>query len=508
MSTTYGHPGVYVREQLLSGQPSFDPSVSTAVFIAPHGKGPQTPYEVRSWSEFTRVFGGFPARTSLLPYALYNYFSSGGSRAVVVRVASASAVTATVDLNDRATSPEPTIGVSALNPGVWGNDIDIAIADAGTEQFSLWVHYQGTSTANVVERWNDLSMDPDSPRYFANIINSAASGSKYIVVENLESETSGYVESRPATTTAGSPISLTTGADGDTPTTLELTTALDVLDSVDHTFVLNLPGVSETSVIDAAVAKCATSGRGFVVIDTSPGMTVSEAAAYAESLAASSYGAVYYPWLNFRDPAGTGAGSTRSLPPGGSVVGAYVNTDSSRGVWKAPAGLSTRVPGAVSLTTTLSDSDLDTLHASHVNAVRHIAQTGICVMGARTLKQSEADKYVPVRRTLIYLRQELLNRTRWASFEPNDAVLWRTLEGRIEQFLTEFWQEGGLKGNSASDAFFVRVDDTINTPEVVSAGEVRIEVGVALQYPAEFVIITLSQWEGGNGQAVELTAVG
>ena len=506
MSTTYGHPGVYVRERLLSGQPDFDPSVSSAVFIAPHGRGPTEPVEVRSWSEFTRIYGGFPARTSLLPYALYNYFNAGGSQAYIVRVAGATAAVASVDLLDRdAGVPLPTVGVSAVDAGAWGNDLAITITDAGTDQFNLWVHYQGTSNANIVERFNDLSMDPDSPRYFEAIINSASGGSFYIVVENLESATEGYLNTRPA---VGSATPLAAGANGDTPTTLELTTALDELEKINRTYVLNFPGVSETSVIDAALAKCAESGRGFLIVDPSPGMNVTEVNAYAASLSASSYGAVYYPWLHYRDPAGTGAGATRELPPGGSVAGAYVSTDTRRGVWKAPAGLDTRVPGAVGLTTSLSDSDLDALHGGHVNAVRHIAQSGICIMGARTLKRNEADKYVPVRRTLLYLRQELLDRTQWAGFEPNDEVLWSTLEGRLSQFLTGFWQEGGLKGTSASEAFFVRVDSSINPPEAVAAGEVRIEVGVALRYPAEFVIITLSQWEGGNGQAAELTTIG
>ena len=496
--SNFGHPGVYVRERLLSGQPDFDPSVSTAVFVAAHGRGPLEPTEIRSWSEFVRIYGGFPARTSLLPYALFNYFNNGGTNAIAVRVVGTGAATASADLDDRDATPEPTLSVTAKNPGLWGNDISIGILDVGEDRFELRVHFGGTGAANIVERFTDLSMDPDSPRNVEAIINSASGGSFYISVEDLESD---GTDARPALT-AGTPVSLAGGDDGDTPSVEDLTASVAELEKINRTFVVNFPGTSETAVIDAALAKCEELGRGFLLIDSVPGAIPSETADYAESLSASSYGAVYYPWAHYRDPASSGSGATRHLPPGGAVAGIIAATDTSRGVWKAPAGLSARIAGAVSLERSLSDSDLDMLHGGHVNAIRHIAQTGICVMGARTLKRSDADKYVPIRRSLIHLRRELLERTRWASFEPNDAVLWNELQSRLSQFLTGYWQEGGLKGQTASEAFFV------NTGPGNDDSEVRAEVGVALRYPAEFVVITLSQWEGGTGQAVELTTNG
>ena len=508
--SSFGHPGVYVRERLLSGQPSFDPAVSMAVFVAAHGRGPTSPTHIRSWSEFVRIYGGFPARTSLLPYALYNYFNAGGSNASIIRVLGTGAATASLELSDGDATPAPTLDVSAKNEGNWGNDISIGILDVGEDRFELRVHFGGTSDANIVERFVDLSMDPDSSRNVESVINSASSGSSYITVTDLESANAGdppdYGAIRPEATTT--PLSLAGGDDGDTPSTQDMTDSVEELGKIDRTFVLNFPGVSEESIIDAALSKCEETGKGFLIADSPPGLPTDEVTDHAGTLASSSYGAIYYPWLHYRDPSATSSGSTRRLPPGGSVAGLIVATDTKRGVWKAPAGLDNRIPGAIRLERELADSDLDELHSAHVNAIRHIAQTGICVMGARTLKKSDADKYIPIRRTLIYLRQALLERTRWAGFEPNDEILWSDLESRLSQFLTGFWQEGGLQGNTAAEAFYVRSDSSINPPEAVASGEVRVEVGVALRYPAEFVIITLSQWEGGNGQATELTTTG
>ena len=119
-------------------------------------------------------------------------------------------------------------------------------------------------------------------------------------------------------------------------------------------------------------------------------------------------------------------------------------------------------------------------------------------MGARTLKPGYIDRYVPVRRTLIYLEKSLTDLTAFALFEPNDQRLWRRLNATVSSFLTNFWSQGGLSGNTPADAFFVKVDSTNNTQTTIDNGEVHIEVGVALQRPAEFVVIKIGQFDGGT----------
>lgn len=506
---SYGRPGVYVEESLGMSAPSSDPSISTAVFIAAHGRGPTTPVSIEQWADFTRIYGGFPSRTSLLPYSLFNFFNNGGRNATILRLVGLNAATADRTLNDRnatVAGPQPTLQVVADNPGAWGNDILIGIADAGNTEFSLTVYLGGSNTLNVVERFEDLSMDPDAPRYVENVINSARGGSSFITVTDLFStSTGGYGVTRPAATAPGSPVALAGGLDGDPPVAADYSNALPQLENLTQTYLLNFPGVTDDAIINSALTHCQNTGKGFLVIDPPQGNTVADVKAYVDTLQANSYGAVYYPWVHVSDPAANQPGQTRLVPPGGSVCGQIAQTDASRGVWKAPAGIAHRIAGAVGLERSFSPSELDSLHSSHVNAVRHLAGAGIVVYGARTLKRSGADKYVPIRRTMIYLRHALLETTRWAAFEPNDSLLWSDLEANISQLLTGFWQSGGLKGDTVNEAFFVRADASLNTPDVVAAGEVRVEVGVALRYPAEFIIIRLSQWEGGSG-SVEVTA--
>ena len=220
------------------------------------------------------------------------------------------------------------------------------------------------------------------------------------------------------------------------------------------------------------------------------------------SSTASSQAAVYYPRLYISDPTlglGAATGQTKLVGAGGAVVGLYAATDASRGVFKAPAGLQARLAGAVSVKKlTNAELDLANSSAAPVNAIKFVSGTGIVVMGARTLKAGYVDKYVPVRRTLIYLRKSATDLTEFALFEPNDDFLWRRVKATLGSFLTNFWSQGGLVGASPAEAFFVRCDASINPQALIDNGELHIEIGVALQRPAEFVIIKIGQFNGNT----------
>jgi phage tail sheath protein FI len=119
-------------------------------------------------------------------------------------------------------------------------------------------------------------------------------------------------------------------------------------------------------------------------------------------------------------------------------------------------------------------------------------------MGGRTRKTFGADRYVSARRTLIYIKEVVRRSTQFAVFENNDQRLWASLRMSAERILRPLWEAGGLKGSNTNEAYYIRCDDTINTPSVIQSGEVRMELGVALQYPAEFVIIRLTQYDQGS----------
>ena len=210
------------------------------------------------------------------------------------------------------------------------------------------------------------------------------------------------------------------------------------------------------------------------------------------------YGAVYYPWIRVRAPSVVKLPPntiTIAVPPSGHIAGIYARSDAQRGVHKAPAN--EVIQGALELTARLNDTEHGTLNAANVNVLRSFPNSPPMVWGARTLSQNPAYHYVGVERLLIYIEQSLQSGLRWAVFEPNDFSLWKKLERTVTEFLTRVWRSGALFGQSAEQAFFVKVDEELNPADSRALGMVIVEVGVAPVRPAEFVIIRLALREGG-----------
>jgi phage tail sheath protein FI len=503
--TTTKRAGVYVSEFLTPNATPETSSTSTCAFIGSHHRGPTEATLINSWTEFVSIYGGFPpvgTTPSELPFSVYQFFSNGGRQAYICRVLGTGAVTATVNLMDRAGTPLATLRADAKNAGAWGNNLRVAVTDGTTGRFNLLVYYGGTTAPFLVESFTDLSMIDTDPRYVETIVNSATAGSAYITVTDLDSATAAPGDT-PAVQ-AGT--ALTTGVDGAAASTAQLQAALtentSPLDLVTGMLTINIPGETSTAVLATAATYASGRGDSIVIVDPVKGNTQAQASTYAASLTASSYLAVYYPWVLATDPSSSASGATRLQAPGGFVLGKIAENDAVRGVWKAPAGLGVKLNNALGLERKLTNTELDALNASNVNAIRHIPGSGIVVMGARTLATTAADKYVNVRRTLNYIKENAISLTGFAVFENNDQLLWNMVNARLTGFLTGLWQLGGLKGGSVDQAFYVKCDAELNTPQVIASGIVKVEIGVALQIPAEFVVIRIGQWEGGQ-QAAE-----
>jgi hypothetical protein len=475
-NVAYRRPGVYASEVLVTQQPgSGVGSEFASCFVATNDRGPTVPTFIRSWSEYVSFYGGFGTP---LPMAVFFYFASGGRGAWILRVLGSGAAKASRNITDSHSAPVPTLKVEARSEGTWGNLINVQTTRRAVSpydgRFTLVVFYGGTDAASVVERWENLSVDPTDSRYAPNVVNSQTGGvlgSNYVVLTDLASSTTAP-DNAPATSDVGT---LAGGVAGSAPTITEWNGVFDAngqLNQIDQPLQVNLPGTYATSgslIVNAALDWAFDRGDAWVVADVASGRTSAQAIGDVAQLNNSGYGAAYYPWMIVADPAANGPGVTRLIPPGPSVLGLTERTDVSRGVFKAPA----------------------------VNALRAVPGSGIVVMGARTLTTGTADKYVPNRRTLIYLKSQLKQITQFAIFEPNDNRLWSQIQSVCSRFLTGFWQSGGLAGLKPTDAFFVICDGSLNTYAVTQAGEVRIEIGVALNNPAEFIVIRIGQTVAG-----------
>lgn len=490
----YLRPGVYVEESLNLVPPVQSATAqSIAAFIGYVSRGPGTPTLVTSWSQYVSLYGGWENDSPMHVAALL-FFSNGGNRAYFHRVTAAGADNASRTFNDRVTpTAAETLTLTAKNVGAWGNAINVSIANSNAAgAFDLTVFYRGTTSADIVERFTDLTMTVGDARYAPAIINAQ---SRFVNAIDEGSTAVGALR-LPVT---GANVALTAGTDGASlPDAEDIASATGAFDTILNSLVLNAPGVTDATAVNLLTSYAENRGDVFVVIDPVFD-TVANQITAADSYTSTSYGAVYYPEIAIKDPVISGAGVVRRVNPGGAIVGLYMSTDSARGVFKAPAGLGARLGGAVSVAA-LSTDDLDTLNSNSaaVNAIRFVPGSGIVVMGSRTLKTTAIDKYVPVRRSLIFLRKSLSELSEFAVFEPNDERLWRRIIATLEGSLNDFWRQGGLRGATPEEAFYVKCDAELNPQASIDNGLVNIEVGVALQRPAEFVIIKIGQFDGGT----------
>ena len=190
------------------------------------------------------------------------------------------------------------------------------------------------------------------------------------------------------------------------------------------------------------------------------------------------------------------------LPPSGAMAGLYAFTDSTRGVWNAPANVTPVAVTAPSVR--LNNQQQDALNApvngKAINAIRYFAGRGTLVWGARTLDANSNEyRYIPVRRTLIYVEQSSKRALAPFVFSPNDSNTWVAVTAMVSSFLTKLWQQGGLIGDRPNDAFAVQCGlGSTMTAEDILEGTMIVQVMLAMVRPAEFIVLQFKQKMDGG----------
>ncbi|KUL44738.1 hypothetical protein ADL22_12400 [Streptomyces sp. NRRL F-4489] len=460
------------------------------------------------------LYGGFSA-DSMLPFAVHQFFVNGGRACYVVRAVSADAKTASLVLKDRQSggensSPKDVLRVTATAPGAFANGLTVSVTDAGTApgRFTLTVKTAGDTAGGLVERYTDVSLDPTDTRNAIALVNAPDSGSRFISLAYL-GPLAWTTDNTPAVT-VDKPLA--GGSNGSAAP--DLSAAAQSLESTNAALNINLPGVSDAAVLNPVIDWCERYAYAFLIVDTPqvPDGTPTEVAlakmrelsplvnggTTPAPLRASSYAAVYGPWIQTADPAVAAVGATRLLPPGGALMGQFARFDIAHGPHRTPAGEEAVLRGVFSAQFRFTDAQLDELNVAGINIIRYVPSAGYCPMGGRTIKAGYPDRYIAVRRFLIHVRKLLVESTGYAVFQPNTPDLWASLTTIITQRLTEMTQAGQLKGGSPETAFRVVCNETNNTEQTVANGEVHIDIGLALLRPAEFIAIHIGQFEGGS----------
>lgn len=294
-------------------------------------------------------------------------------------------------------------------------------------------------------------------------------------------------------------VVLTGGNDGARPAASEYAASgLKVFEDIEDLSIVAAPGctfgyesgfVADADAIIRLLIDHAQRMRyRIAVLDSGNGQSIAEVRAMRGKFD-STHAAFYFPWVRVLDPV---TGENIHLPPSGFVAGIYGRTDSTRGVFKAPANEVVNL--ARGFETLVTKAQQDVLNSEGINCFRFFESRGFRLFGGRTISSDPEWKYVNIRRYFAYLEQSIDKDTQWVVFEPNGESLWDNVRRTIEDFLLQEWRGGGLMGDKPEEAFFVKCDRSTMTQNDLDNGRLVCVIGVAAVRPAEFVIFRIGQW--------------
>lgn len=509
------YPGVYIEEIPSGVRTITGVATSIAAFI---GWAPQGPIDsaglVLSWSDFVRQYGGLSSGV-YLGYAVSQFFANGGQQAYIVRLVEKGNNDNAKNAQDAALAFDSALRLTAQNPGKWANDYGIKIKPRpdDTTRFRLQVVYapQGANitTFPVVESFENLSMDKADPqqRFVESVINNQSSFIKAAAQGSTPpADTHDEGDSVRPNHMLGS---TTPGQDGETlvPSTPDFEAALNLnrdptkgglylLEHVDLFNLLCVPGEITNTTLSSLEQYCETR-RAFLIADSDPGITDYTKLKGGPPISATN-AAFYFPWIQAPDP--LNQNRQDNYPPCGFVAGLYARTDTNRGVWKAPAGVETNLIGVNGVAVPLNDQENGVLNPVAVNCIRNLNVYGTVIWGARTTQGNDeigSDwKYVPVRRTALFIEESLFRALKWVVFEPNDEPLWAQIRLNVGAFMHNLFRQGAFQGKTPQEAYFVKCDKETTTQNDINLGIVNIVVGFAPLKPAEFVVLKIQQMAG------------
>jgi phage tail sheath protein FI len=260
------------------------------------------------------------------------------------------------------------------------------------------------------------------------------------------------------------------------------------------------PAINPVQIYSAAITLC-DQQRAMLLIDPPPNVNTPAGAVDWKSNTigvVNENGAAFFPRLRLADALNNG--QLRTFAPSGLVAGLYARSDAANGVWTAPAGISATLNGVQGMTYQLSDQENGQLNPLGLNCFRTFPIYGPVLWGARTLMGADAManqwKYVPVRRTALFLESSLYQGTQWVVFQPNDERLWAAIRLNIGAFMQTLFLKGAFQGTTPAEAYLVKCDSETTTQADIDNGVVNILVGFAPLKPAEFVVIQIQQLAG------------
>jgi len=556
MAETLISPGVLAQE---NDKSFIAPAAleAGAAIVGPTVKGPvEIPTVVTSYGQYQNIFGttftsGSTKQEYLTSLAVKSYFNEGGNSVLVTRVTNGSFDPASdtgISASDAGAAPFTikTFGEGAVmnSSGSINSDGSLVngsgdnyrweISNVNNAQgtFSLLIRSGEDNTKNkiILESFNDLSLDPNSPNYIEAVIGNQykqittdGDGTKYvetrgeyvnrsanIYIQTVNRQTLDYIGNDGSIRLGSLSGSLPTAQSGSfsgasgtlinggdtyfqniTTTTQGLVgtdydDAISLLNNQDE-YVFNIvsaPGLTKAdhgTQVDSLISLAENRGDCIAVIDLDGhGNSVSTVTGVADAVN-SSYAATYWPWLQTL----SSTGRTVWIPASVVIPGVYAFTDGAAAPWFAPAGLTRGGLGSViQAERKLTRTQRDTLYNKNVNPIATFPGSGISVFGQKTLqkKKSALDR-VNVRRLLIELKKFLGDTARTLVFEQNTITTRTNFLATVNPYLESVVQRQGLY------AFRVVMDETNNTADVIDRNQLIGQIFIQPAKTVEFITL-------------------
>ena len=148
----------------------------------------------------------------------------------------------------------------------------------------------------------------------------------------------------------------------------------------------------------------------------------------------------------------------KRIPPTGHVMGVYARIETTRGIFKAPAGDEARLLGALDVEYQLSDAEHTDL-VEDGQRQRHPRDPG---RGDRGRRVADAQHRHPLAATSTSgcssttSSRSLKQGLRWVQQEPNRDQLWDAVKyGSVRPFLLGLWRQGAFGSGEPDDVFTI-----------------------------------------------------
>ena len=404
---------------------------------------------------------------------------------------------------------------------------EITNPNTGSGTFNLIIRRGDDTTANkiILETWNSLTLDPNSPRFISKIIgnqllsyNSSTNQmdvvgdypnkSRYVRVKEVNSLTPNYLDSNGIAQSqyTGSLPSTQSGSFNGAIGTVNAIINLNenitqtntqglaasnynnmiaLLSNADfyQYNIISTPGLIaslHTSQVNSLIANSQNRGDCLYIPDMVEYSSNVASAINAAQSFDNSYAATYWPWVRLAD---SSTGKLIWAPASTVIPGVYAFNDRVSAPWFAPAGINRGGLGTVSYAQyKLTQAERDTLYANNINPIATLPKQGVVVFGQKTLQKSQsALDRVNVRRLMIELKGYIRQIADTIVFEQNTITTRNSFLAKVTPYLENIQQKQGLY------AFKVVMDESNNGPAVIDQNQLIGQIYVQPTRTAEFI---------------------